>query len=496
MLQLPKQELKRYFDATCQITAQTPEVIDKIIETSVRTSVDVKSRKDPPSNEQISFQTPEVMQGDIAKLIEDRDRKEISTKTPDTLEETNGTSAERWLEDSPLKVHISTQTNETEEVFGKSDETKGEDSPAKEQIGVQTPEVMEEIVGRSTEDKGQKEISTQESDTAEKFTETPREKWREDSPIKQQTRTQNPVVGEEYRPSDETNLEDPSDRVPISTPTSEGEVKIIGTSAEFQREGSYHKEISTQTSEVEKGIIGTPVEDKSLEDSFIAIQICTQTVEVVGELIRTPAEEMERFSTQAFEGVEENRKTGEEKEENSSSKAPKISERLKDLQEKLSVVEENLKIPELKGKAFHVTKKLDLISRHNTTIQELYTQVMGMMREACKCDEFLREKFYDFSHCSLRAVHNNLNNSFADLQSEQGNMTAAEKRKLDSLILSRKGREKQIMYLDKFLKRLFSSVSKHHQCHLAVYVTGSLVHYVFSGDEALFYQLKKELFRG
>ena len=267
MLQLPKQELKRYFDATRQITAQTPEVIEKIIGTSVRTSVDVESRKDPLSNEQISFQTPEVMQGD--------------------------------------------------------------------------------------------------------------------------------------------------------------------------------KE------------------------------------EVVGEIIRTPAEEMEQFSTQASEGVEENRKTGEEKEENSSSKAPKISERLKDLQEKLSVVEENLKIPELKGKAFHVTKKLDLISRHNTTIQELYTQVMGMMNEACKCDEFLREKFYDFSQCSLRAVHINLNNSFADLQSEQGNMTAAEKRKLDSLILSRKGREKQIMYLDKILKRLFSSVGKHHQCLLAVYVTGSLVHFVF-----------------
>ena len=496
MLQLPKQELKRYFDATCQITAQTPEVLEKIIGTSVRTSVDVKSRKDPPSNEQISFRTPEVMQGDIAKLMEDKDRKEISTQTPDTLEETNGTSAERWLEDSPLKVHISTQTNETEEVFRKSDETKGEDSPAKEQIGVQIPEVMKEIIRRSSEDRGQKEISTQKPDTSEEFTGTPAEKWMEDSPIKVQIRTQNPVVGEEYRPSDKTNMEDSYKKVLMSTPPSEGEVKIIGTSAEFQREGSYHQEpIATQTSEVEKEIIGTSDEDKGLEDSFVAIQVCTQTFEVVEEVIRTPAEEMEQFSTQASEGVEENIKTGEEKVENSISKGPKISEKLKDLQEKLSVVEENLKIPELKGEAFHVTKKLDLISRHNTTIQELYTQVMGMMREACKCDEFLREKFYDFSHCSLRAVHNNLNKSFADLQSEQGNMTAAEKRKLDSLILSRKGREKQIMYLDKFLKRLFSSVSKHHQCHFSLCNWQSRT-YCFSGDEALFYQLKKELFRG
>ena len=129
---------------------------------------------------------------------------------------------------------------------------------------------------------------------------------------------------------------------------------------------------------MEKEIIGTPVEDKGLEDSFIAIQICTQTFEVVEETIRTPAEEMEQFSTQASEGVEENIKTGEEKVENSISKGPKISEKLKDLQEKLSVVEKNLKIPELKEEAFHVTKKLDLIFRHNTIIQELYTRVMGI----------------------------------------------------------------------------------------------------------------------
>ena len=414
---------------------------------------------------------PQVMEEDIAKLIEDKDRKEISTQTPDTLEEIDGTSAERsqWREDSSVKVHISTQTNETDEVFRKSDETKGEDSPAKEQIGVQIPEVMKEIIRRSSEDKGQKEILTQKPDTSEEFTGTPAEKWMEDSPIKVQIRTQNPVVGEEYRPSDKTNMEDSCKKVQMSTPPSEGDVKIIGTSAEFQRKGSYHQEpISTQTSEVEKEIIGTSDQDKGLEDSFVAIQVCTQTFEVVEEVIRTPVEEMEQFSTQASEGVEENRKTGEEKVENSISKGPKVSEKLKDLQEKLSVVEKNLKIPELKEEAFHVTKKLDLISRHNTTIQELYTRVTGMMWEARKCDEFLREKFYDFSHRSLRAVHNNLNKSFADLQSEQGNMTTAEKRKLDSLILSRNGREKQIMHLDKILKRQFSSVGKHHQCHLNV----------------------------
>lgn len=95
-------------------------------------------------------------------------------------------------------------------------------------------------------------------------------------------------------------------------------------------------------------------------------------VEVVEEIIRILVEEMEQFFIQVFEGVEENRKKSEEKEENLFFKVLKIFEKLKDLQEKLLVVEENFKIFELKGKVFYVIKKLDLIFRYNIIIQELY----------------------------------------------------------------------------------------------------------------------------
>lgn len=95
-------------------------------------------------------------------------------------------------------------------------------------------------------------------------------------------------------------------------------------------------------------------------------------VEVVEEIIRILVEEMEQFFIQVFEGVEENRKISEEKEENLFFKVLKIFEKLKDLQEKLLVVEENFKIFELKGEVFYVIKKLDLIFRYNIIIQELY----------------------------------------------------------------------------------------------------------------------------
>lgn len=451
------EELKSYIDATCKITAQTPEVIEKIFGTSHES----KTRKGSLTKEQISTQTPERMEEIIGRSIENKSQKEISTQTPDTLEEINETSAEKWQEGSSIKVHTSAQTTKAEEEFRTSNGEKLEESPTTEQISMQTPEVMEENIGRLTEGKGLKEISTQRLDTPEEIIGKSAQKWREDPPIKAQILPQKSEVGEEYRTYSETKVEDSSDTVPISSPTSEGEVETIGKSAGFKRKNSSHKEpIFSQTSEMEKEIIGTSVEKKRPEDSLLTVQICTRTSKVVEETIKTPAEEMEEISTQASEVVEENRGKVEEKVENSLSKVPKMSEKLRDLQEKLSVVEKNLKIPELREETFNVTKKLDMISRHNTTLQELYTRVTGMMREACKCDESLKAKFHEFTYRTLRTVHNNLKTSVADLQLEQGNMTAVEKKKLDILIVSRKCREKQIIYLDKMLKRLFFSADE------------------------------------
>ena len=160
------------------------------------------------------------------------------------------------------------------------------------------------------------------------------------------------------------------------------------------------------------------------------------------------------------EAVEEIRTSAGEKVKCLSDKVQQISEELENLQKKLTNIERSLEIPELKEETYGMTKKLDLIDRHSRSLQELYTKVTGMTQEACKCDEFVRRKFYDFTYHSLRAVHNDLNARVADLQSEEANMTEKEKRRLKTLLSYRKGRESQIVHLEKWWIRLFSPVCK------------------------------------
>ncbi|XP_078367316.1 uncharacterized protein LOC144651254 isoform X3 [Oculina patagonica] len=134
-----------------------------------------------------------------------------------------------------------------------------------------------------------------------------------------------------------------------------------------------------------------------------------------------------------------------------------ISEELERLERKLSNVIKSLEIGDLKEETFEITKKLDLINRHSRTLQELYTKVTGMTGEACKCDEFVRRNFYDFTYHGLRAVHNDLNARVADLQSEEAHMKKEEKDELKRLLSYQMGRKKQVEYLERIWMRLFST---------------------------------------
>ena len=140
-----------------------------------------------------------------------------------------------------------------------------------------------------------------------------------------------------------------------------------------------------------------------------------------------------------------------------------ISEELKSLQEKLSDITSSLEKGELKEESFPITNKLELINRHSRTLQELYTKVTGMTGEAYKCDELVRRNFYDFSHHSLRTVHNDLRARAADLQSAEPTMREKEKEALKSLLSYQRGREKQVEHLEKLWIGLFSPVCNYEK---------------------------------
>lgn len=133
---------------------------------------------------------------------------------------------------------------------------------------------------------------------------------------------------------------------------------------------------------------------------------------------------------------------------------------LKKLEEMRGKLTEIGRSPEIPGLRVSLNIKLDLIGNHSRTLQELYTAVKGITREACKCDEFVRVKFYDFLYHSLRAVHKVLIVGVVELQSEKKKMTETEKIKLKSLVSYRNGREREIVQLEKLWKRLFSPVDE------------------------------------
>lgn len=143
---------------------------------------------------------------------------------------------------------------------------------------------------------------------------------------------------------------------------------------------------------------------------------------------------------------------------NLSVKVHQVSEELKHLKAKLSDMTASLEIPELKEETFTIPKKLDLTNRQSRSLHELYSKVKDMTAEACKCDEFVRRNFYDFTYHSLRAVHNDLNARVADLQSVEEHMKEQEKDELKKLLSYQKGREKEVEYLEQRWIRLFSTV--------------------------------------
>lgn len=136
----------------------------------------------------------------------------------------------------------------------------------------------------------------------------------------------------------------------------------------------------------------------------------------------------------------------------------RISSQLENLEGKRKGMVTSLEIPELKADTFARSKKLDFIEKQSRTLQDLYSEVTRMTKEACLCNYILRRAFYDFTYHSLRSAHNDLSARLGDLESEEERMTDEEKRKLKTLLSYRKGRISQIKLLEKQWMRLFSPI--------------------------------------
>ena len=100
--------------------------------------------------------------------------------------------------------------------------------------------------------------------------------------------------------------------------------------------------------------------------------------------------------------------------------------------------------------------KLDLLTRLSERLQDLYTEAVGMVAEACKCSEDLRKDFYDLAYHGLRAEHFQLVYRVKDLESALEEMSEEEKKEFDKLQSYQKGRQTKV---ERLWMSLFSTVS-------------------------------------
>lgn len=137
----------------------------------------------------------------------------------------------------------------------------------------------------------------------------------------------------------------------------------------------------------------------------------------------------------------------------------RISERLKYLTKRLNTyVTPQLEVPEVNQDQLKRTVKLDLLKRLSENLQELYSDILAMVSETCKCNEDLKRDFYDFAYHGLRAEHNELVHRVEDLKSALHEMSEEEEGNLVQLQSYQVNRQRQIERLDKVWRGLFSPV--------------------------------------
>ncbi|KAL9974443.1 hypothetical protein ACROYT_G011474 [Oculina patagonica] len=135
-----------------------------------------------------------------------------------------------------------------------------------------------------------------------------------------------------------------------------------------------------------------------------------------------------------------------------------ISIQLRNLNEKLeNKVTSPLQVREVKEDKLKTSVKLDLLAKLSVSLQEMYSETLTMVAEACKCNEDLKRDFYDFAYHGLRAEHNDLVPRVEDLELSQADMSDEEKKEFERLKQLQINRQRQVDRLEKLWRGLFTS---------------------------------------
>ena len=102
--------------------------------------------------------------------------------------------------------------------------------------------------------------------------------------------------------------------------------------------------------------------------------------------------------------------------------------------------------------------KLIVLTRLSVSLQELYSSVLSMAAETCKCSEKVKQEFHDFAYHGIRAEHNDLVHRVEELATAREKMSDEEKKDFGKLQQLQTNRQREVDKLENLWRGLFSPV--------------------------------------
>ncbi|KAM7448815.1 hypothetical protein ABFA07_003300 [Porites harrisoni] len=169
-------------------------------------------------------------------------------------------------------------------------------------------------------------------------------------------------------------------------------------------------------------VFGMGTKSEELEEQLSsAMQKCQEKDEEISRLSKT-INDLKRELSFAKPNSNDTRQEGDDfsSDTDQAEREHRIGGQLKDIKEQLNTyVTSPLQAPVVKQDQLRLAVRLDLLIRLSENLQELYTEIQGMISEAAKCSEDLRRDYYDLAYHGLRAEHFDLVHKVEDLESAQ-----------------------------------------------------------------------------
>lgn len=141
------------------------------------------------------------------------------------------------------------------------------------------------------------------------------------------------------------------------------------------------------------------------------------------------------------------------------SREGRVKDQLENIKEQLSThVTTPLQEPEINHDQPDIHKTLKLLTEKSAHLQDIYSETLRMVPEACKCSENLRNDFFDMACNGLRTGHYDIVHRVDGLESVQKEMSEEEKGAFKCLRGLQINRDREIEKLDLLWNCLLKAV--------------------------------------